>query len=284
MGMFDLSTDPGTHEPGDEPSNGPGGPRKGRLVGLGLLLAALALGGWWLLRDPDPEVVVERRPTPASTPSPTAVPEPPPIEEPPPPPPPRPAPRPTVAAPEPEPEPEPAEPTGGTLRVESDVPGAMVFLDREYLGETPLTAEDVSPGSHRLNLSLKGYEGYAETIEVSTGPNDVVVRFREVRLDESVDVVHKHRMGSCQGRLVADPQGIRYETAHKDAFALAFSEVEEFEVDYLKKSLRLKGRQGRAYNFTTEAENADPLFVFHQNTEKARSRLASGGAGSDQSS
>ena len=39
------------------------------------------------------------------------------------------------------------------------------------------------------------------------------------RLDASIDVVHKHRMGSCKGRLTATPQGIRYDTTDKgDAF------------------------------------------------------------------
>ncbi len=59
----------------------------------------------------------------------------------------------------PKPEPAPAAPTLGELRIDSDVPGAMVFLDRKYLGETPVTARDVPPGPHTLNALGRGLRG-----------------------------------------------------------------------------------------------------------------------------
>ena len=68
---------------------------------------------------------------------------------------------------------------------------------------------------------------------------------------------------------------MRYDTANKDdAFSMKFSEIETFEVDYLKKNLRIKKRGGKQYNFTTKAENADPLFVFHRNVDKVRQQVA----------
>jgi hypothetical protein len=166
---------------------------------------------------------------------------------------------------------EPAAPTTGELHIDSDVAGAMVFLDRKFIGNAPVTAKDITPGSHRLNVTAEGYEGYAEPIEVAVGPAEVMVKFKEIRLKQTVDVVHKHAMGSCEGRLLADPEGIRYETTNKeDAFTLKFSEIETFEVDYLKKNLRIKKRGGKQYNFTTRAQNADPLFVFHRDVDKVR--------------
>jgi len=189
----------------------------------------------------------------------------------------KPRPRKKAEAPAPPPA-EPAAPTSGELHIDSDVPGAMVFLDRKFVGNTPVTAKDIPPGTHRLNLTAEGYSGYSEPLEVAVGPADVMVRFKEVRLKEAVDVVHKHAMGSCEGRLLADPQGIRYETANKDdAFILKFAEIETFEVDYLKKNLRIKKRGGKQYNFTTKAENADPLFVFHRNVDKVRQQVAGTG-------
>jgi hypothetical protein len=169
----------------------------------------------------------------------------------------------------------PAAPTTGELHIESDVPGAMVFLDRVYLGPAPVTAPAVSPGQHHLNASADGYDGYSETIQVAAGTADIMVRFKEIRLKESLDVVHKHAMGSCEGRLSADPQGVRYEASNKDdAFSLRFADIEVFEVDYLKKNLRVKRRGGKTWNFTTKAENADPLFVFHRNVDKVRQQVA----------
>ncbi len=172
------------------------------------------------------------------------------------------------------PAPTAAAPTAGELRIDSDVPGAMVFLDRKFLGNAPVTAKDVTPGSHVLNASAEGHDGISETVDVVPGPADVMLRFKEIRLKEAVDVVHKHGMGSCEGRLVADPKGVRYETTNKDdAFSLGFSDIETFEVDYLKKNLKLKRRGGKTWNFTTRHENADPLFVFHKSVDKVRKQV-----------
>ena len=123
----------------------------------------------------------------------------------------------------------------------------------------PVTAKDVTPGSHKLNASAEGYDGYSDTIEVAAGTAEIAIRFKEIRLNESVEVVHKHGMGSCEGRLQADAQGMRYETSNKDdAFSLKYGDIETFEVDYLKKNLRIKQRGSKTWNFTTKAENADP--------------------------
>jgi hypothetical protein len=186
----------------------------------------------------------------------------------------RPRPRKKVEAPAPAAVPEPAAPTTGELHIESDVPGAMVFIDRKFIGNTPVTAKDVAPGRHQLNLTAEGFDGYSESIDVAVGPADLMVKFKEIRLSESVDVVHKHGIGSCEGRLLADPQGLRYETSNKgDAFVMKFAEIETFEVDYMNKNLKLKKRGGKQFNFTTKASNADPLFVFHRNVDKVRKQV-----------
>ena len=187
----------------------------------------------------------------------------------------RPKPKKKAETPAPTAAPEPAAPAAGELHIESDVPGAMVFIDRKFIGNAPVTAKDVAPGRHQLNVTAEGFDSYSESIEVAAGPGDVMVKFKEIRLKEAVDVVHKHAMGSCDGRLLADPQGIRYETSNKDdAFTMKFADVESFEIDYLKKNLRIKKRGGKQYNFTTKAPNADPLFVFHRNVEKVRQQVA----------
>lgn len=53
-------------------------------------------------------------------------------------------------------------PTLATLHIVSDVPDAQVFLDRQFVGITPFTAQDVAPGSHALNVSAPGHEAHAE--------------------------------------------------------------------------------------------------------------------------
>ena len=189
---------------------------------------------------------------------------------------PRPASEPAPEAPLPEPAFE-APPDVATLRILSDVPGSQVFIDRQFVGTAPATAENVKPGSHQLNVSAEGFESVVDTIDVVPGPRDISVRFREVRLNSGIEVIHKHRIGSCKGRLVATAQGLRYETADKeDAFTAPLTALEAFQVDYLEKNLRVRLPKGRQLNFTDPDGNADRLFVFHRDVEKARERLKKG--------
>ena len=168
-------------------------------------------------------------------------------------------------------------PTVGSLRIEVDVAGAQVFLDRQFVGAAPVVAENITPGSHQLNVSAAGFESYAQTIDVAPGQRDILIKFREVRLDASLDVIHRHRIGSCRGRLVATPQGLRYDTSNRDdAFTASLVDLETFQVDYLEKNLNVKLPKGRQFNFTDPDGNADRLFVFHRDVEKARERLRKG--------
>jgi hypothetical protein len=168
-------------------------------------------------------------------------------------------------------------PDAGTLRIETDVPNAQVFLDRQFIGTAPVTAANVKPGSHQLNVSAEGFEGIARSIDVEPGARDLMIRFREVKLEARAAVVHKHRVGSCRGELVATPQGLQFATDDKDdRFTVSMADLEQFQVDYQEKNLRVKLRRGKQYNFTDPDGNADRLFVFHRDVDKARQRLASG--------
>jgi hypothetical protein len=195
-----------------------------------------------------PEPTPEAAPSPRRTPAPVAEPTPAPIV--------------------------PAKPTTGTLRIESDVEGATVFLDRMSVGTTPVTVPNVAPGSHSLSVSAAGFDRHSETIEVEVGERTVTVVFKEIKLNASVEAVHKHGMGSCKGRLVGSPQGVRYEAADgKDNVSVAFADITAFELDYLSKNVRLRTKQGRTFNFTESGGNLDKLAYFFQDVEKVRKRI-----------
>src|SRR4029079_3537397 len=170
---------------------------------------------------------------------------------------------PVVAAPKP------------TLHVSSDVDGAHVFVDRKYVGNTPLDTSEVTPGRHQVNVSAEGYDGVSEGVNVAeSGSTDLHVSLKTLRLDVSVPVVHKHALGSCQGTLRADPAGLRYETdTAAGAFLLPLSDLEVFSTDYAQKTLKVKRRGGKTWNFTTKAPNADPLVTFQQAVDHARQKL-----------
>ena len=256
--------------------------RVNRSVIIAVVFALLVASGLGLY------VISRRTPAPsrtpaAATPAPVAVPSvPPPAAAPPAAETPRPARR--AAAPVPTAAPPPAEtpaapPDLVTLHIESDVAGAQVFVDRQFIGAAPITTTDVKPGTHQINVSATGYDQYAQSIELTPGARDVMVRFKEVRLDARADVVHKHGVGSCRGTLVATPQGLRYDTTNKgDAFTVPLTNLETFEVDYLEKNLKVRIKGGKQYNFTDPQGNADSLFVFQRDVDKARQRLLKGEA------
>jgi hypothetical protein len=256
----------------------PDEPRDPRTFSVRLIvpvLTVVALGAavaWWL-RPP-----AEHRPAPAPVPVPKAA-----VEEAP-----APVPPATPTAPRPSKSARPAEkrspvstspPVAAaakpTLRVSSDVDGAHVFVDRKYVGNTPLDTSEVTPGRHQVNVSAEGYDGVTEGVNVAeSGSTDLHVSLKAVRLDVSVPVVHKHAMGSCEGTLRADPDGLRYETANTpDTFSLPLSDLDVFSTDYAQKTLKVKKRGGKTWNFTTKAPNADPLVAFQQAVDHARQKL-----------
>jgi hypothetical protein len=257
-------------------------------VGLAVVLAAVIFAGsaFFVIKTRTPydvgdggtpaaaaRPVVPRPDSSASRDTSTPAPKPP---APPPPPAPkaRSAPATTAAAPAP-----PSARETATLHIVSDVPGAQVFLNRRFVGAAPATADDLAPGSHQLNVSAPGYDTHVETVELTPGRREISIAFREVRLNASVDVVHKHRLGSCKGTLVATAQGVRYETSHQeDAFEAPLLALDTFQVDYLNKNLRIQPRKGKRYDFTDPDGNADRLFVFHRDVERARERLKKGDA------
>jgi hypothetical protein len=253
---------------------------RGRTLAIGLGIAALVLGGaaWLFIATggdtaapggPEPDVTTDdtappedndvtaaaERPTPPKSPKTAA----------------RPSASPGATAPAAAPPPA-AAPAARELRVTSDVDGAMVFLNRKYLGTTPLVSRDVTPGTYQLNVQVEGVEPEVRTIEIADdGPTSVNVPLKQVQLDARVPVDHRHGVGSCNGTLIASNAGLRYQTSQADhAFTLPFAQLETFEVNYLEKNLRVKQRGGRTWNFTTRDDNADPLLVFHRQVEQAR--------------
>ena len=89
-------------------------------------------------------------------------------------------------------------------------------------------------------------------------------------------VVHDHVFGSCRGRLIADGHGVRFETTHKDAFTVAYRDLDQFELDAATDTLRIRPRGGRRYNFTDAVNAPSTLSAFHAEVAGARTRTAVG--------
>ena len=243
---------------------------------IAAVIAVLVIGVVFVLREKAPEPAAESASEPAAPrivprknePVPTPAK---PVAE---------APRksaPKTAPAEAAPPPPPAAPKLASLTLETDVPGASVFIDRQFVGNTPLSLDKLEPGSKRVQITATGFDSVQKTINLDPGPNAITIRVKEVSLNAKTSVVHKHGMGACEGQLTATLDGLRYDTQNKgDAFALPYAQVESFAVDYLQKNLRVKQKGGKTWNFTDKNDNADALFVFHREVEAARKKLAEG--------
>ena len=77
--------------------------------------------------------------------------------------------------------------------------------------------------------------------------------------------------------LVASPQGLKYETINTaDAFSVALTDLETFELDYVERNLKVRIKNGKTYNFTDQQGGPDGLFVFQRDVEKVRQRIIAG--------
>ena len=250
-----------------------GGMSRGILVGA--IAVVVIIGAVFMMRGSKPEPVAETPAAPAASrivpkkvepPVPVTTPDAPKRTD---------AKKPAPAPPSPPPP--PAAPTLASLTLESDVPGASVFIDRQFVGNTPLSLAKLDPGTKRVQLTATGFDSVQKTIDLKPGPNAITIRIKEVSLSARTPVVHKHGIGSCEGTLSATLDGLRYDTSNKgDAFTLPYAQVEQFAVDYLQKNLRVKAKGGKTWNFTDKNDNADALFVFHRDVEAARKKLADG--------
>jgi hypothetical protein len=57
----------------------------------------------------------------------------------------------------------------GSLIVASDPAGAMVFVDNESRGVSPVSADDIAAGNHKVVIRMEGYEEYSVSILVAAG-------------------------------------------------------------------------------------------------------------------
>lgn len=65
------------------------------------------------------------------------------------------------------------QPLPATLQIHSMPPGARVYLENEYRGDTPLTLEDLAPESYRVRVELAAHDPMARTVTLGRGARQV---------------------------------------------------------------------------------------------------------------
>ncbi|MEZ0328204.1 MAG: PEGA domain-containing protein [Dissulfuribacterales bacterium] len=61
------------------------------------------------------------------------------------------------------------KPLKASLHVDTEPPGAMLYLDGQLLANTPLDWTTIEAGSHKLSIVLNGYEEYESTVYFARG-------------------------------------------------------------------------------------------------------------------
>ena len=59
--------------------------------------------------------------------------------------------------------------TTASVQITSDPSGADVLINNGYMGITPLTAQNVQPGSSTITITLAGYNPYSSTLQITSG-------------------------------------------------------------------------------------------------------------------
>lgn len=73
----------------------------------------------------------------------------------------------------------------GSIRIESEPPGAEVFVDGRFIGAAPTRAEGLLAGDHYVTLKLAGYEREVHRVTVQTDFEDTVT-FELFQLDDAL--------------------------------------------------------------------------------------------------
>jgi len=61
------------------------------------------------------------------------------------------------------------ETKNGAISISTSPAGANIYLDNRYMGITPLTVQDLTPGTYAVLLQLQGFEAWTGDVSVSAG-------------------------------------------------------------------------------------------------------------------
>jgi len=68
----------------------------------------------------------------------------------------------------------PVSALGGDISISTTPSGAVIYLDNQYKGTTPVIIKDVLPGSHTIKLTFKGYDDWTTIIDVVEGSTNTI--------------------------------------------------------------------------------------------------------------
>jgi hypothetical protein len=131
----------------------------------------------------------------------------------------------------------PAAPPSGTLTIKSTPAGAQVYVDGNLTGVTKPDGEldlgQLSPGQHKLRVTLTGYGDYSQAVNVAAGKSASIpvtltplVKAPEAQpqaqhLVATFRVTHQHTIGSCEGNLIIGHGMLEYRADNQGRHSFA---------------------------------------------------------------
>ncbi len=86
---------------------------------------------------------------------------------------------------------------GGSIRVIANVPGAVISLDGEVLGEAPVSRDAVGAGDHILEAVATGYQPLQQPVTIEAGQQRVVSLRLERDAREAGDIIVRTTVGNA---------------------------------------------------------------------------------------
>lgn len=104
-----------------------------------------------------------------------------------------------------------------TLRIDSDPPGAMIFIDGKSLGVTP-KMRDLSPGGYQIDIQLEGYPNFSKKIILQNGDDEpVFVKFKQIAQEpQGSDMANNSSQAVSIPQAATTTNGMAGQTAQND--------------------------------------------------------------------
>lgn len=83
-----------------------------------------------------------------------------------------------------------------TIRMVSDPEGADIMVDSRFMGNTPARL-NLSPGKHRIELTIEGYEQWIREVEALAG-SELSLNARLKKLNEKIEKKTGMKLDSLQ--------------------------------------------------------------------------------------
>lgn len=83
----------------------------------------------------------------------------------------------------------------GTLDINSSPAGAAVFIDGDFVGETPFKADKLEGGEHKVKVDLEGYESFTDIAKVyAGGSHEMLALLNETEVHRQYRLARKKRI------------------------------------------------------------------------------------------